>query len=194
MGVGRRTGGWGSGRKVILWQFSLVTSLPSWLRLQFYQYLRWHDVREEIVKTFYTATPDINFWNDLLGWERIQTRQKQTRQEQNKKVGWGGGKRTRTHRHNLSSISDKLRIITARTHARTHTVMLTNNPSITIIINVTTTNNSGDLALRIFIVTTVFSVHWPIKVTSRENPVSCPVRHRRWRLRQRLHPTCTSTC
>lgn len=43
--------------------------------------------------------------------------------------------------------------------------------------------NISLLALCISIVTTLFSVHWLIKVTSRENPISCPVQHRHWCLR-----------
>ena len=33
----------------------------------------------------------------------------------------------------------------------------------------------------------VFNVHWPVNITSRENPVSCPVRHRTVTSKERLH-------
>ena len=48
-----------------------------------------------------------NFWNDLLGWERIQARPKQTGQE-HQDGRWGGGEKTRKpHRRSSSSISDR---------------------------------------------------------------------------------------
>ena len=65
-------------------------------------------------------------------------------------------------------------------HTHTHRVMLTHNPYINITMVI---NNNGKHALHIFIVTTVRRVHWPIKVTRRENSIFCPVWHWQWRLK-----------
>ena len=45
---------------------------------------------------FYTASNESlkKKWSDLLGWECIQTRQKQTRQE-HEEGGFGGGERAK---------------------------------------------------------------------------------------------------
>ena len=72
--------------------------------------LRSFDVREEIVQMFYTELyywQCFNFWNDLLGWEYIQTRQKQTESTKQPEGRWAGGEKARKYRHSLSSIDDK---------------------------------------------------------------------------------------
>ena len=71
-------------------------------RLYYLRKLRFYEAREEISQIFYAPYDYIcsikcnvicqcfNFWNDLLGWECIQTRQKQTRILAFGITCWGG--------------------------------------------------------------------------------------------------------
>ena len=66
-------------------------------------------------KTFYRCLysyylQEFNFRNDLVGWECIQTGQKQTRQK-HQEGRWDGGEKARKYRRTLSSVSDKQNIL-----------------------------------------------------------------------------------
>ena len=97
----------------------------------------------------------------------------------------------------------------ARTHTHTHThtekremhththpqQMLTSNPykMMIIIITLIIHNNGSFLVLfACFLAAMASSVHWPIKITRRENRISCPIRHQQLCLKNSKALTCTN--